>query len=162
MVSLLASHRSIIAQEMTTDTTVLVLSVYCTDVEQTSLNLCMLYIIFICIKNIQSNSFFFSPTTSPEYKIKLSCDYQLEEREQTETQRGPLRRTSVHRHASHWSRSHYRFGTRVSSHHIKAYGKHMSLFISWPSCIWVVWWRRKRPIYLSLCLNKDLFIFALH
>lgn len=31
-------------------TTVLVLSVYCTDVEQTSLNLCMLYIIFICIK----------------------------------------------------------------------------------------------------------------
>lgn len=61
----------------------------------------------------------FSPTTSTEYKIKPSSDYQLEEREQTETQRGPLRPTSVTLRQKHlfWHQS------SALSHRTKAHVK---------------------------------------
>lgn len=62
----------------------------------------------------------FSPTTSTEYKIKPSSDYQLEEREQTETQRGPLRPTSVRP-------SHCRLAGETScSHRTKAHVKDLT------------------------------------
>lgn len=134
---------------MTTNTQqYLVLSVYCTDVEQTSLNLCMLYIIFICIKNIQSNSFF----SNYFHRIQNQTQQWLSIR-RTRTNRNTKRSSQTDvRHASTGTlvlapelRRNSSLSLTVLKHILKTL--HMHLI----ACIQTVWWRRKRPIHrLSL------------